>query len=80
VPDPSQGERVKAHVVLKNSSLANAATERALIEHCRENLIRWSCPREVQFRRALPKTRVGKIDYRALVQEDMSGRSTSEDA
>jgi long-chain acyl-CoA synthetase len=80
VPDRSQGERVKAHVVLRNSSQASAATERALIEHCQKNLIKWSCPREVKFQRCLPKTRVGKIDYRALVQEDMSARSTGEGA
>ena len=79
VPDPSQGERVQAHVVLKSSSDANAATERVLVEHCQKNLIKWSCPREVKFRRALPKTRVGKIDYRALMQEDMAERSTSEE-
>jgi long-chain acyl-CoA synthetase len=46
VPDPSLGERVKAHVVLRSASEADAATERALIEHCRQNLIKWSCPRE----------------------------------
>ena len=56
VPDPSQVERVKAFVVLKGGSPANADTERALIEHCRERLIKWSCPREVEFRRELPKT------------------------
>ena len=26
-------------------------------------------PRETEFRAELPKTRVGKIDYKALVQE-----------
>ena len=48
---------------------ANADTERALIEHCRAQLIKWSCPREIEFRAELPKTRVGKIDYKLLVQE-----------
>ncbi|HMB55371.1 MAG TPA: hypothetical protein VKU40_18780, partial [Thermoanaerobaculia bacterium] len=37
--------------------------------HCRERLIKWSCPREIEFRRELPKTRVGKVDYRALAGE-----------
>jgi long-chain acyl-CoA synthetase len=53
-------------------------TERALIEHCRQNLIKWSCPREVTFRRDLPRTRIGKIDYRALVQEDIAERKANE--
>jgi long-chain acyl-CoA synthetase len=69
VPDPSQVERVKAFVVLKGGAMANADTERALIEHCRERLIKWSCPREIEFRSELPKTNVGKIDYKALVRQ-----------
>lgn len=69
VPDPAQVERVKAYVVLRNPADAGPATESALIAHCRERLIKWSCPREVEFRPALPKTRIGKVDYRALVEE-----------
>jgi long-chain acyl-CoA synthetase len=69
VPDPSQVERVQAFVVLKDPARANADTERALIEHCRTQLIKWSCPRAIEFRAELPKTRVGKVDYRALVQQ-----------
>jgi long-chain acyl-CoA synthetase len=69
VPDPSQVERVKAFVVLKGAAPANADTERALIEHCRERLIKWSCPREIEFRSELPKTQVGKIDYKVLVRQ-----------
>jgi long-chain acyl-CoA synthetase len=69
VPDPAQVERVQAFVVLKDPAQANADTERALIEHCRAQLIKWSCPREIEFRAELPKTRVGKIDYKVLVQQ-----------
>jgi long-chain acyl-CoA synthetase len=66
VPDPAQVERVKAAVVLEDPADATAATEQALIAHCRERLIKWSCPREIEFHRTLPRTRIGKIDYRAL--------------
>jgi len=69
VPDPAQVERVHAFVVLKDAALANADTERALIEHCRAQLIKWSCPRQIEFCAELPKTRVGKVDYRTLVQQ-----------
>lgn len=71
VPDEAQVERVKACVVLRDPALASAETEAALIAWCRERLIKWSCPREVEFRADLPKTRIGKIDYRALVAEHM---------
>ncbi len=66
VPDAAQVERVKAFVVLKDPSQEGDAMREALIAHCRAELIKWSCPREIEFRRELPKTRVGKIDYRSL--------------
>ncbi|MEO8104378.1 MAG: AMP-binding protein [Betaproteobacteria bacterium] len=69
VPDPEQVERVKAVVVLKDPARADAAMEQLLIESCRASLIKWSCPREIEFRTSLPKTRVGKIDYKVLVAE-----------
>jgi long-chain acyl-CoA synthetase len=69
VPDAAQVERVKAFVVLKDPAEESAAMKEALIDHCREQLIKWSCPREIEFRRELPKTRVGKVDYRALTGE-----------
>src|SRR6185503_11190535 len=69
ISDPAQNERVKAFVVLKNFALAGPATEQALIAHCRAQLIKWSCPREIAFRRELPRTRIGKVDFRALASE-----------
>jgi long-chain acyl-CoA synthetase len=78
VPDLSQGERVQAFVVLKDPALAHAETERILIEHCRAQLIKWSCPREVEFCRELPKTRIGKIDYKVLVQQHVAAHQTQD--
>jgi long-chain acyl-CoA synthetase len=73
VPDDAQVERVKAYVVLKDPAPATKETESRLIEHCRERLIKWSCPREIEFRAELPKTRIGKIDYKVLVSEHVAG-------
>lgn len=69
VPDESQVERVKAVVVLKDPAQESDATAQQLIDFCRQRLIKWSCPREIEFRRELPKTRVGKIDFKVLVAE-----------
>ena len=77
VPDEAQGERVKAFVVANEPELGEAELADALIAHCRERLIKWSCPREVEFRDELPKTRVGKIDFVALVQQEL-GAATRE--
>ena len=77
VPDPEQLERVKAIVVLKDAASPGKATEEELIQFCRANLIKWSCPREVEFRSELPKTRVGKIDYKVLVAEHLERSVTT---
>ena len=68
VPDPQQVERVVAYVVPREPAQADGPLAQQLIAHCRERLIKWSCPREAHFIDALPLTKVGKIDYRALVR------------
>jgi len=72
IPDEAQGERVKAFVVPNNPGQAGPELGDELKRYCREHLIKWSCPRDVEFRDDLPKTRVGKIDYVALMKSDAS--------
>jgi len=67
VPDEYRGETVKVYIVLKEDE---TATEEEIIEYCRENLARYKVPRLVEFRDELPKTMVGKILRRALVEEE----------
>jgi long-chain acyl-CoA synthetase len=70
VPDEIQVERVKAFVVLKDQGKEGPEMEQALIRHSREHLIKWSCPREIEFRRSLPKTLVGKVAFNSLEVEE----------
>ena len=65
-----QVERVKAFVVLKDPGRAGPEMEEALIVHSREHLIKWSCPREIEFRTSLPKTLVGKVAFNCLEEEE----------
>jgi long-chain acyl-CoA synthetase len=62
VPDEQSGEVVKAFVVSANKGL----TAEDVIRHCKENLVSYKCPKQVEFRDELPKTNVGKILRRAL--------------
>jgi len=71
VPDEAQVQAVKAFVVLKNPADACPETEKELIGFSRDHLIKWSCPRTVEFRDDLPKTLVGKIAYNALEKEEI---------
>ena len=75
VPDESQGQRVVAAVVLKDRAHESEATAAELVAFCRERLIKWSCPREIEFRGELPKTRIGKVDFRTLAAEHAARRS-----
>jgi len=71
VPDEAQVQVVKGFVVLKNPADAGAETEKELINYCREHLIKWSCPRSIEFRDDLPKTLVGKIAFNVLEKEEI---------
>lgn len=66
ISDEQQGERVVAYVVLGDKAGAGSETSAALIEYCRSRLIKWSCPRDIEFVPEFPQTRLRKVDYRAL--------------
>ena len=65
IPDMKSGEAVKLFVVRKDESL----TAEAVIAHCRDHLTGYKCPRDVEFRKDLPKSNVGKILRRELRDE-----------
>ena len=69
VPDPKRGETVKAYVVLKPGQEATVDEIRAF---CRENLAPYKVPALVEFRAELPKSQVGKVLRRLLVQEELA--------
>jgi long-chain acyl-CoA synthetase len=74
VPDPAEGERVKAVVVLNDPSNATIEMQRTLISYCAEKLRPQACPREIEFRDSLPMTPVGKVAYTVLVQDELAKR------
>ena len=67
IPDPYRGETVKAYIVLKEG---HTVTDKELNEFCRKNLAAFKVPRFYEFRDELPKTAVGKILRRTLVDEE----------
>ena len=69
MPDEKWGERPKAFVALKPGA---EATERELIDFCREHLARFKCPAAVDFGE-LPKTSTGKIQKNVLRDQERSG-------
>ena len=65
VPDPYQGEAVKAWVVLR---AGHELTVDELREHCRQDLAAYKVPKHVEFTTALPKSTIGKVLRRKLVE------------
>lgn len=75
VPDPYRGETVKAFIVLKSGA---TVSETELEKFTREKLAAYKIPRVYEFRDELPKTIVGKVLRRVLVEEEMKKLAEAE--
>jgi long-chain acyl-CoA synthetase len=69
-PVGTEDERVKAYIVLKPGQ---SASEEEIVAFCRQNMAPYKVPRFVEFRDSLPKTMVGKVLRRALLEEEEKG-------
>ena len=68
IPHPYKVEVPKAFIVLKNDY--NPLTVKASIkEYCKKNLASYAIPKEFEFRKSLPKTLIGKVDFKKLREE-----------
>lgn len=67
VPDAYRGETVKAYIVLRPGV---EASEQEFIEYCRTKLAAFKTPTIVEFRDTLPRTIVGKVLRRQLLEEE----------
>ncbi len=71
VYDSYKMQKVKAYVVLKNQCEQN---EEKIIkdikEHCIKNIAKYALPYKIEIIKELPKTLLGKVDYRKLEQEE----------
>lgn len=68
IPHPYKIEVPKAYIVLKNEY--NPLTvKKSIKEHCRKNLAKYAIPAEFEYRKSLPKTLIGKVDFKKLQEE-----------
>ncbi len=74
VPIGMTDQRAKVFVVVKPGE---AVTEEEVIEWCREGLASYKVPKFVEFRDELPKTMVGKILRRLLMEEEEKKRAVA---
>jgi acetyl-CoA synthetase len=71
IPDETAGEVVKAYVTLNPGFEPSDELERQVRGHARKKLGPAVAPREIVFRKTLPKTRSGKIMRRLLKAREL---------
>jgi long-chain acyl-CoA synthetase len=75
VPDAYRGEIVKAFIVLRPGE---EATVEEIRDFSKERLAPYKVPRAVEFREELPKTMIGKVLRRALVEQEPARTAADE--
>ncbi len=71
IPDAYRGETLKAFIVLK---AGETASDREIIDFCKEKLAPYKVPKLIEFREGIPKSAVGKILRKILRDEEMAKR------
>ena len=71
VPDEQWGEVPKALVTLK---AGQRATEKEILDHCRQHIAGFKVPKSVEFLETLPKGGTGKILKKVLREKYWAGR------
>ena len=71
IPDDFKGQRTKAFVVLRDGEEVTDAVKESILEHCNKNISKYAMPHEIEYRKELPRTLVGKVAYLKLEEEEM---------
>lgn len=75
VPDTYKMQKVKAFVMLKQGVPENDDTKKTLLDYCRKNIAKYAMPYDIEFRKSLPTTLVGKVAYRQLEEEELASNT-----
>ena len=70
VPDPVKMQKIKAFVMLREGFEPDEKTLESLREHCKKNIAKYALPYDIEIRKTLPKTLVGKVAYTVLEKEE----------
>lgn len=69
IPHPYKMEVPKAFIVLKNGYKLDDDLKQQLISYCKKNLAAYSVPKEYEALDKLPKTMIGKVDFKLLKEQ-----------
>ncbi|MHA1382837.1 MAG: AMP-binding protein [Candidatus Helarchaeota archaeon] len=76
IPDELTGENIKAFVALKKE-FKGKISEQEIIDFTKERVAAYKYPRFVEFVRLIPKTPIGKIDRKKLLEKEIKRKNLS---
>jgi len=79
VPDPYKIQKVKAFVKVAAGFEPNDETKEAILAYARKAIAKYAMPYDIEFREDLPKTLVGKVNFRVLEQEELAKIKAAEE-
>jgi len=72
IPDSYKVQAVKVFVVLKPNVIGDNQMKKELLDYCKKYLAKYEMPKEIEFRDDLPKTLVGKVNFKLLEEEELN--------
>lgn len=75
VHDDYRMKKIKMFIMLKSGVPADDKTKETLMKYASKHIAKYAMPYDIEFRKELPKTLVGKVAYRKLEEEEESRNS-----
>ena len=69
IKDDYRGQKIKAYMVPMPGIEPSEELKEEILQYCSGHIAKYAMPRELEFRKELPKTLVGKVAYRVLEEE-----------
>jgi len=66
IQDDIRQQVAKAIIVLKKNIKATDEVKKSIIEYAKKNIVKYALPKEYEYVDNIPKTPIGKIDYKKL--------------
>ena len=73
VPDRTLGQRIVAVVQPTDMNIDLASLKKEILEKCKKNVADFAIPKEIVFKEEMPKTAMGKVNFKKLVEEYEKG-------
>lgn len=75
IDHPYKVQVAKAFIVLNEGYKPNNDTLDSIKKHCEKNIAKYSLPYEYEFRESIPKTKIGKIAFNELIEEEKAKKN-----